>query len=158
MWFIRNREKIFIIHYSSLNNHFPYSVYRMYVWAVFTKITVLGTRVAERKGKGELKPSLSPLSGGLAPTFPQIDTVPNWSTIRKINFHKSIPLSPWVVHWSTPLLNPPWNWRRDCCLCRTMCFYYGRDTQFIFKISCSTQKTKWNLLLSQTLSRVVVGK
>ena len=30
--------------------------------------------------------------------------------------------------------------------------------KFIFKISCSTQKTEWNLLLSQTLSKVVVGK
>ena len=55
-------------------------------------------------------------------------------------------------------ITSPWNWRRDCCLCRTMRFYYGRDAQFIFKISCSTQKTKWNLLLSQTLSRVVVGE
>ena len=27
--------------------------------------------------------------------------------IRKINFHKSIPLPPWVVHWSTPLLKSP---------------------------------------------------
>ena len=33
------------------------------------------------------------------------------SAIRKINFRKSIPSPLWVVHWSTPLLNPPWNWR-----------------------------------------------
>ena len=26
------------------------------------------------------------------------------SVIRKINFHKSIPPPPWVVHWNTPLL------------------------------------------------------
>ena len=35
---------------------------------------------------------------------------------------------------------------------------FVRDAQFLFKISCSTQKTEWNLLLSQTLSRVIVGK
>ena len=75
----------------------------------------------------------------------------------KNQLHKSIPLPPWVVHWSIQLINSSWNWRHDCCLRRTMCFYYGRVAQFIFKISCSTQKTEWNLLLSQTLSRVVVG-
>ena len=50
------------------------------------------------------------------------------SAIWKINFHKSIPLPPWAVHWSTLL---PWNWRCDCCLRRTMRFYYGQDAQFI---------------------------
>ena len=58
--------------------------------------------------------------------------------VRKINFHKSIPLPLWAVHRSTPLLNPPWNRRRNCCLRRTMRFYYGQDAQFIFNISCST--------------------
>ena len=31
-----------------------------------------------------------------------------------------------------PIAKSPWNWRRNCCLCRTMCFYYRWDAKFIF--------------------------
>ena len=77
------------------------------------------------------------------------------SAIWKINFYKSIPLPLWDVHGSIPLLDPPWNRRHDSCLHRNIDFRISRDAKFIFKISCSTQRTEWNLLLSQILSRVV---
>jgi len=80
------------------------------------------------------------------------------STIQKINFYKSIPLPLWDVHGSTPLLDPPWNRRHSCCLHRNIDFSISRDAKFIFKISCSTLRTEWNLIHSQILSRVVVVK
>ena len=80
------------------------------------------------------------------------------SAIRKINFYKLIPLPLWNVHGSIPLLDPPWNRRHDCCLHRNIDFRISRDAKFIFKISCSTLRSGWNLLHSQILSRVVVDK
>jgi len=80
------------------------------------------------------------------------------SAIQKINFYKSIPLPLWDVHSSIPLLDPPWNQKRDCCLHRNINFSISQDAKFIFEILCSTQRTGWNLPLSQILCRVVVGE
>ena len=76
----------------------------------------------------------------------------------KINFYKSIPLPLWDVHDSIPLLDQPWNRRHSCCVHRNIDFSISRDAKFIFKISCSTLRTEWNLLHSQILSRVVAVK